>query len=279
MRIGVDRVGRLARAAERALRADRAAAPADAHRPRIAIVRERVEVPARRAAEHRHERILGEPRDLADRRDPPRRAACARSPARRPRAARPSSGWRKASSRSGGTTSSPSGFATPLATFARNFVLATPTVIGRPTRSSTFCFRRTAISAGVPGEPLACPRTSRNASSIESPSTSGVVSSNTAVHRLARLGVRGHPRPDHDRLRTEPARLTRRPSPSGCRTPSPRSSPRARRPAPTMTGRPRRRGSSRCSTDAKNASRSACRIVASPDTNICSHTLDKRLFL
>src|SRR5215475_1035306 len=30
-----------------------------------------------------------------------------------------------------------------------------------------------------------------------------------------------------------------------------------------MTGRPRSRGSSRCSTAAKNASRSACRIVAS----------------
>ena len=38
-----------------------------------------------------------------------------------------------------------------------------------------------------------------------------------------------------------------------------------------MTGRPRSRGSSRCSTEAKNASRSAWRIVAVPDTNICSH--------
>ena len=42
------------------------------------------------------------------------------------------SGWRKASSPSGGTTSRPSGLATPLATLARNFVRATPTVIGRP---------------------------------------------------------------------------------------------------------------------------------------------------
>src|SRR4051794_16473339 len=43
-------------------------------------------------------------------------------------------------------------------------------------------------------------------------------------------------------------------------------------PPPTMTGRPRSRGSSRCSTDAKKASRSACRIVASSsDTNTCSH--------
>src|ERR671915_118876 len=42
-------------------------------------------------------------------------------------------------------------------------------------------------------------------------------------------------------------------------------------PPPTITGRPRSRGSSRCSTDAKNASRSACRMFAAPATNICSH--------
>ena len=36
------------------------------------------------------------------------------------------SGWRKPSSSSGGTTSRPSGLATPLATLARNFVRATP---------------------------------------------------------------------------------------------------------------------------------------------------------
>jgi hypothetical protein len=69
--------------------------------------------------------------------------------------------------------------ATALATFARNFVRATPTVIGRPTRSSTSRRNRTAISVGVP-EIRPIPRTSRNASSIESPSTSGVVSSKTA---------------------------------------------------------------------------------------------------
>ena len=69
--------------------------------------------------------------------------------------------------------------ATPLATLARNFVLATPTVIGRPTRSSTSRRSRTAISVGVP-EIRRSPRTSRNASSIDSPSTSGVVSSNTS---------------------------------------------------------------------------------------------------
>src|ERR671910_54207 len=38
-----------------------------------------------------------------------------------------------------------------------------------------------------------------------------------------------------------------------------------------MVGRPRRLGWSRCSTEAKKASTSACRIVASVDTNTCSH--------
>ena len=68
--------------------------------------------------------------------------------------------------------------ATPLATFARNFVLATPTVIGRPTRSRTSRRRRAAISAAVPEIRLS-PRASRNASSIDRPSTSGEVSSKT----------------------------------------------------------------------------------------------------
>ena len=95
------------------------------------------------------------------------------------------SGCRKASSRSGGTASSPSGLATPLATFARNFVRATPTVTGSPTRSRTAARSRAAISTGVPAI-RSIPRTSRNASSIESPSTTGEASSKTAnIARLA----------------------------------------------------------------------------------------------
>ena len=73
--------------------------------------------------------------------------------------------------------------ATPLATLARNFVLATPTVIGRPTCSRTSRRRRAAISGGEP-EIRSMPRTSRKASSIESPSTTGVVSSNTRYTAL-----------------------------------------------------------------------------------------------
>src|SRR3954466_3063421 len=41
-------------------------------------------------------------------------------------------------------------------------------------------------------------------------------------------------------------------------------------PPPTATSRPRSDGSSRCSTEAKNESASACRMVAS-GTNACSH--------
>ena len=89
------------------------------------------------------------------------------------------SGWRNASSAPGSTHRSPFGFATALATFARNFVRATPTVIGSPTSSSTRRCSRAAISDGEPAS-RSSPRTSRNASSIESPSTSGVVSSKTS---------------------------------------------------------------------------------------------------
>ena len=89
------------------------------------------------------------------------------------------SGCRNACSPSGGTTSSPSGLATPLATFASSRVRATPIVITRPTRSRTSRRSRAAISAGVP-EIRCSPATCRNASSIESFSTTGAASSKRA---------------------------------------------------------------------------------------------------
>ncbi len=102
-----------------------------------------------------------------------------------PHSASIGSGWRNASSPSGGTTSSPSGFACALATLARNFVRATPTVIGSPTRSRTSRRSRRAICSGVPAI-RSIPRASRKASSIESGSTCGEVSSNTSnTARLA----------------------------------------------------------------------------------------------
>ena len=73
--------------------------------------------------------------------------------------------------------------AAALATLARCLVRATPTVIGSPTSSRT---RRRSLAAMSLGRPAirSMPCTSRNASSIDSPSTSGVVSrkiSNTAL--------------------------------------------------------------------------------------------------
>jgi hypothetical protein len=135
---------------------------------------EGVQVPARPPTEQGHEGRLGELRDLTDGRDPPLAELAG---GRRPDAPEPLDRER-VEKRELAVTSRPSGLATPLATLARNFVRATPTVIGRPTRSRTSRRSRIAISMGVPEIRLS-PRTSRNASSIDSPSTRGVVSSNT----------------------------------------------------------------------------------------------------
>lgn len=69
--------------------------------------------------------------------------------------------------------------ATALATLARNFVRATPTVMVRPTSSRTRLRKRRAMASGLPLTRRS-PPTSRKASSIDRPSTSGEVSSNTA---------------------------------------------------------------------------------------------------
>jgi hypothetical protein len=74
--------------------------------------------------------------------------------------------------------------ASTLAILARLLVLATPTVMASPTRSRTSLRTRAAICAGVPAM-RSIPRTSRKASSIDSPSTSGVVRSK--IPKTARL--------------------------------------------------------------------------------------------
>ena len=75
-------------------------------------------------------------------------------PCRRPTAARPAAGAGTPARRSGGTTSSPSGFATPLATLARNFVRATPTVIGSPTSVANVVAQPRGDLARRAGDPL-----------------------------------------------------------------------------------------------------------------------------
>jgi hypothetical protein len=93
------------------------------------------------------------------------------------------SGCRKSSSPPTGTSQRPSGLPTALATLASAFVDAIPTEIGRPTSARTRARSRVAMSAGSPARRRR-PDTSRNASSIEMPSTIGLVSrkiSNTAA--------------------------------------------------------------------------------------------------
>ena len=95
------------------------------------------------------------------------------------------SACRNRSSSSIGTTSRPSGLQSALDTLARYLVRATPTEIGRPTFSRTSVRSCCAIVDGAP-RMRRSPPTSRNASSMEMPSTSGVVSRKTSkTSRLA----------------------------------------------------------------------------------------------
>ena len=193
-------------AAHRALRADRPPPPADRHRARVATVRQRVQVPARRATEHRRPArpppsaatsatvVIPRPCSLrgGDRPDAPQRST--------------GSGCRNSSSPSGGTSSRPSGFATSLATLARNFVRATPTVIGSPTCSQ----HRRAQPAGD---------LDRRARDAAQPADveEGLVDREPLderrrvlehrEHRLARVEVRVDPRRDDHGVRAQPPRL------------------------------------------------------------------------
>ena len=138
------------------------------------------------------------------------------------------SGCRNLSSSCGGTRRRPLGFATPLATLARNFVLATPTVIGKPTCSSTSLRSFAAISTRRPGQPSEArgrrgtPRRSRAppraASCLRTPRTPPCSPPRTPTSGEARRRPAG----------TAVAPVGR-PSRCGCRTPSPRSSQRERR--------------------------------------------------
>ena len=73
----------------------------------------------------------------------------------------------------GRTTTSPSGLRRSEATLATSFVVATPTLAVSPTSSRTAALIRRAIASGGPNS-ASDPATSRNASSIETCSRSGV---------------------------------------------------------------------------------------------------------
>ena len=99
--------------------------------PGVAVVGQGVEVAARGPTEHRHQRGLGQRGRPRRPSRMPRSWSLAAVTGPTPHSRSTGSGCRKASSPSGGTTSSPSGLATPLATLARNLVRATPTVMAQ----------------------------------------------------------------------------------------------------------------------------------------------------
>ena len=86
----------------------------------------------------------------------------------------------KPSTSAAGTTSIPSGLLTVDASLATNLVVATPTEQVSPYWSRTLARIRRAMLAGGPSRRMA-PATSRNASSRESGSTSGVTPRNRAM--------------------------------------------------------------------------------------------------
>ena len=132
---------------------------------------------------------------------------------------------------SGGTTSSPSGLATPLATLARNFVRATPTRDRQPDLARAPARRsRAAISVGRAGDLAGRPRrgTPRR---WRAPRPAGWCPRRS---RTPPCSPRRRPdmrRRHDDGLRAQPPRLPRRPSRCAPRAPSPRSWRPAPRPA------------------------------------------------
>ena len=189
-------------------------------------MRERVQVAARSPADDRRSADSGNPATWATVVIPIRWSRPAVT-GPTPQSRSTGSGWRNASS-VGGTTRSPSGFATALATLARNFVRATPTVIGRPTRSRTSRRSLAAISTGLPASRFHPAGVEERLVDREPLDERRRVLED-AEDGLARLRVRLHARRHDDRVRAEPAGAGR---PSPCEpAPWPRSSRRARRPA------------------------------------------------
>src|SRR3954447_14404429 len=176
--VDVELIGRPRAAGEGALGADRVPTLADLDASRVSVVRQGVQMAARSAPEDRDQLVLVEPRHIPTVVSDRSRSFLAVT-APTPHSRSTGSACRNASSSPTGTTSSPSGLATPLATFARNFVRARPTVTAIPTRSRTCVRSFAAMSLGLPEIRLR-PPTSRNASSIERPSTNGVVSRKTS---------------------------------------------------------------------------------------------------
>ena len=179
-----------------------------AHRPRVAVVRERVQVRARGAAEQRVER--GSPVRRPARRPsrcPARVQLARRSPARRPTAARPGSGCRNASSRVGRDDEQP----VRLRDRARDLgEELRPRDADRDREPDLARARRArsraAISRGVPAS-RSMPAHVEERLVDREPLDERRRVLEDREDRLARLGVGGHARRHDDRVRAEPPRL------------------------------------------------------------------------
>ncbi len=188
--------------------------------------------------------------DLADGARCPRSCSLPAVTGPTPQSRSTGSGCRNASSPSGGTTSRPSGLATPLATLARNLVRATPTVIGQP---DPFPAPR---AAAAPRSPPACPRPAAARRRRGTPRRSRSLDQRRGVARRPRTppcwprsrrtcGAATTIARGHSRRASAPPIAVRTPKRLGLVAGGEHDPP-----PPTMTGRPRRRGSSRCSTEA-----------------------------
>ena len=182
-------------------RRDRPSAHCDPIEPRrrpvrtrraVAVVGERVQLPAHCLAQHRDERGLGHLGDPSDRDE----AALAQPPRRdRPDAPQPldRQGMEERPLLAGRDDEEPVGLRDAARDLGEELRAGDTDGEGQADLGRTSCRRRAAISAGVPVI-RSRPRTSRNASSIESPSTSGDASSNrryTSLLASAYADIRG----------------------------------------------------------------------------------------
>ena len=141
-------------AAERPLRADRAAPPPDPHPARVAVVRERVQLPPGRTAEHPDQPLLGQLRDLARPSSIPRSRSLRAVTGPTPHSASIGSGCRNSSSRVGRHDEQAVGLCDAARDLGEELGPRDPDRDRQADLARARARRsRAAISAGVPGDP------------------------------------------------------------------------------------------------------------------------------
>ena len=190
----------------------------------------------------------GQGREVADRPHAVLAPATPRSSRRRPTAGAIGSGARKAASSPARHDDEAVGLAQVRGDLGHELGRRHPDRGGQPDLGADAVLDRAPRSPGRRRTGACEPVTSRNASSIEIGSTSGVNRRRIGHDVAAGLLVAPAVDRQEDAVRAAPDRLAQATSPSGRRTCAPRSWPPRRRPRPpgsppTMTGRPRSSGS------------------------------------